>query len=88
MDPKVIDSIGLIDESYRIEGISEPECRSIFFDWALKLPAGIDDVEAINALLAIHGHHADHPMTAVLKAGLDRPTHPVRRGGRRGRVGD
>ena len=29
-DPK-----GLIREAYRIEGISEPECRSIFMDWAL-----------------------------------------------------
>ena len=32
LDPK-----NLIREAYRIEGISEPECRSIFLDWALSL---------------------------------------------------
>jgi hypothetical protein len=34
-DPK-----GLIRESYAIEGISDAECRSIFMDWAMSLPAG------------------------------------------------
>ena len=33
LDPK-----GLIRESYRIEGITEGECRSVFLDWALSLP--------------------------------------------------
>ena len=32
-DPK-----GLIRESYRIEGITPGECRSVFMDWALSLP--------------------------------------------------
>ena len=35
LDPK-----GLIRESYRIEGITEGECRSVFLDWALSLPEG------------------------------------------------
>ena len=33
-DPK-----GLIFEAYRIDGITLPECRTIFLDWALSLPA-------------------------------------------------
>jgi hypothetical protein len=86
MDLDEIDRIGLIKESYRIEGISEPECRSIFLDWALKLPDGIDQHQAIKALLAVYGDQADHPMTQVLTAGLDRPTHLGRRGGRRART--
>ena len=32
------DHKGLILEAYRIEGITLPECRSIFLDWALSLP--------------------------------------------------
>jgi hypothetical protein len=76
----------LIKESYLIEGISEPECRSIFLDWALKLPDGIDQQEAIKALLEVYGEQTGHPMTNVLNAGLDRPTHMGRRGGRRARV--
>ena len=86
MDLKDIDKIGLISESYKIEGISEPECRSIFLDWALKLPSGHDQQAAIERLLQEYGDWTDHPMTGVLKAGLDRPTHSGRRGGRRARV--
>ena len=33
-----IDKSGLIREAYRIDGITPPECRSIFVDWAIKLP--------------------------------------------------
>ena len=29
------DPRGLIYESYRIEDVTEAQCRSIFFDWAL-----------------------------------------------------
>lgn len=86
MELDQIDKIGLIKESYRIEGISEPECRSIFLDWALKLPIELDERAAIEALLAAYGSDTDHPMTGVLKAGLDRPTHTKRRGGRKARV--
>ena len=59
LDPK-----GLIQEAYRIEGISAPECRSIFLDWALGVPLGADPRETVRALLARHaGEPADHPMT-------------------------
>lgn len=82
-DPK-----GLIREAYRIEGIGQPECRSIFLDWALSLPADSDDRAAIAALLAHHGAALpEHPMTVTLKQGLDRPNAPRRRGGRATRMG-
>lgn len=80
-DPK-----GLIFEAYRIEGITEPECRSIFMDWALS--RGTDDARPVIAdLLARYGaDQQDHPMSKVLREGLDAPASPRRRGGRAGRV--
>jgi hypothetical protein len=80
-DPK-----GLIRECYRIEGIGEGECRSIFLDWALSLPPEIEPRQALKRLLAEYAKDApDHPMTAVLRAGLDPPKPGRRRGGARGR---
>lgn len=67
-DPK-----GLIRESYRIDGISDGECRSILIDWALSLPAELDQRAALEALLAQYGDQADHPMTALLHEGLSAP---------------
>ena len=84
-----IDKTGLIREAYKIEGVSQSECRSIFIDWALKLPPGISSVNAIRILLAEYANAAgaeDHPMTEVLKAGLNSPPTPRRRGGRKGRL--
>jgi len=79
-----IDRTGLIREAYRIDGITAPECRSIFVDWALKLPAGTPEAAAIRLLLDTYGEPG-HPMTAVLTDGL-RPARPAtRRGGRGGR---
>ena len=76
-DPKA-----LIAESYRIEGITEPECRSIFLDWALSVDAAGGHVALIEALLARHcGTHPDHPMTAVLQEGLGWQARSGRRGG-------
>jgi hypothetical protein len=81
-DPK-----GLIREAYRIDGITAPECRSIFLDWALSLPANADSTTAITALLDHYGRDAgDHPMSATLRAGLAPTEGPRRRGGRAGRV--
>ena len=79
-DPK-----GLIRESYRMEGISDGECRSILIDWALSLPAAEDQRSALKGVLAQYGaDHPEHPMTALLKEGLDTPA-PKR--GRRRREG-
>jgi hypothetical protein len=38
MDLAAADPKGLVRESYRIEGITPGECRSILVDWALSLP--------------------------------------------------
>lgn len=79
-DPK-----GLVREAYAIPGITEPECRSIFLDWALSLPPDADPLPAVRALLARHGAEG-HPMTAVLRAALEGPPAPRRRGGRAARL--
>lgn len=81
LDPK-----GLIRESYRIEGITEEECRSIFLDWALSLPDGQEARKTLEALLERYGEDAaDHPMTGIMRQGLLRMQAPRRRGGWRGR---
>jgi len=70
-----LDPRGLIAEAYRIEGITAPECRSIFLDWALSVEADAGTVLA--ALLARHAPAApDHPMTAVLREGAERRARP------------
>ena len=81
-DPK-----GLIRESYRIEGISDGECRSILTEWALSLTPDQDEGAAIAALLARHAaQEPEHPMTALLLAAQAAPpVQPRRRGGRAGR---
>ena len=67
------DSKNLIFESYRIEGITVEECRSIFVDWALSLKDS-DPVPHLEKLLELYGEaHPDHPMTGVLKDGLKTP---------------
>ncbi|NVO55555.1 hypothetical protein HW561_07120 [Rhodobacteraceae bacterium B1Z28] len=81
-DPK-----GLIREAYRIDGIALPECRSIFLDWALSLPDGQDQKQALTDLYrAYSAQDADHPMTQVLAEGLQSAHAPKRRGGWRGRA--
>lgn len=80
------DPNGLIREAYRIEGINASQCRSIFLDWALKMPAGHDTSEGLNALLALYGDaNPEHPMTDILRQGLVQMTAPKRRGGWRSR---
>ncbi|MGI1663226.1 hypothetical protein ACRDNQ_13375 [Palleronia sp. KMU-117] len=84
-----IDPRGLIREAYVIEGISEPECRSIFLDWAIGVPQGEDTRAHVATLLDRYGPAApDHPMTRVLRDGLAQWDRTGRRGGRRGRVTD
>ncbi|MGB5865464.1 MAG: hypothetical protein WBG95_14340 [Sulfitobacter sp.] len=82
-DPK-----GLIFEAYRIEGITKPECRSIFLDWALSLSVERDTHKAMRDLLARHGADPAHPMSEVLSEGLHTITTPRRRGGWRSRKRD
>lgn len=87
MPPDPLDPKGLIREAYRIDGIGAAECRSIFLDWALSLPAQSDPRGAIPALLDRHADAGDHPMTDTLRAGLELPPRPRRRGGRAARIG-
>lgn len=83
------DPRGVIAESYRIDGIGAADCRSIFLDWVLStdMPSA-GPASAIGTLLARHGaEHPDHPMTAVLRAGLQDAPQRGRRGGRAARYG-
>ena len=81
-DPK-----GLVRESYRIEGITTGECRSIFLDWALSVDKGQDVPTAIQRLIAEYaGINPGHPMNEVLQLGLGTSAPPRRRGGHMGRV--
>lgn len=81
-DPK-----GLIRESYRIEGITPEECRSILVDWALSLPDGIPQAQALAALQEKYASDApDHPMSALIREGLQAVQATGRRGGRAGRL--
>ncbi len=81
-----IDPKQLIRESYRIDGITESQCRSIFFDWALSLPDGCDTSAAIKTLLALYRDaQPDHPMTQILQQGQSQMSGPKRRGGWRSR---
>ena len=89
MSRDTADPRGLIREAYRIEGITEADCRSIFLDWALGIPQDADMPAQLRLLLERHGAEApEHPMTGVLRAGLERGAKPRRRGGWRGRARD
>ena len=88
MDLAKADPKGLVRESYRIEEITAGECRSIFVDWALSIPADLSVPDAARALIAEYGAaDPDHPMTLVLTEALAAPDLPRRRGGRAGRQG-
>lgn len=83
-DPK-----GLVFEAYRIEGITKEECRTIFLDWALSLPADQEAKPEIEALLMRYGpSNPAHPMTDVLTEGLASTGKPRRRGGWKSRKRD
>ena len=87
MNLEDIDKSELILESYRIDGIRPEECRSIFLDWALKLPGSVDQRQAIELMIATYASDApDHPMSKVLQEGLGLSPTPGRRGGRKARL--
>jgi hypothetical protein len=77
----------LIHESFRIEGIGPEECRAIFFDWAMGLPAELDMVIAANTLHAdLAGQNPDHPMSLLLAEASLGMTQGRGRSGRRRRA--
>ena len=64
----------LIHESFNIRDISERECRSIFFGWALDLEENLDPLVGISMLLEKYAEdNPNHPMTKVLKEGYSTP---------------
>jgi len=78
------DPRGVIADSYKIEGISAPECRSIFLDWALEPRTPAEMRQAAKALAAHYADFPTHPMSAILQeATIETTTAPKRRGGRR-----
>lgn len=88
MKGDVADPKALIREAYRIDGIVESECRSIFMDWALSLPEGANPRQALEVLWARHAHdRPEHPMSRVLREGMAQGRPAARRGGWRGRRG-
>ena len=87
MDLTEADPKGLVRESFRMDGISLPECRSIFLDWALSLPTGAPVPQAIAALTAAYGSNVGHPMLAVMAEALAHSAATGRRGGRASQIG-
>ena len=84
----ILDPRGLIRDAYRIDAITPEQCRSIFLDWLLHAADTPAISVQVGALLSRYGADApDHPMTAVLRGGLEgAQAGPVRRrGGWRGR---
>lgn len=82
------DPRALIREAYRIENITEADCRVIFLDWAMGGTAEEQPRDAIRRLLDRYGAEApEHPMTRVLEESFGDAEAPRRRGGRRGRLG-
>lgn len=96
LTPEQADPKRLIQESFRIDGITAAECRSIFVDWALSLPAGVEAADAARLLLDAYAPkvtaagEAAHPMIAVLVEGARSPSDqpPRRKGGRAGRFAE
>ncbi|MCF6272565.1 MAG: hypothetical protein L3J37_05130 [Rhodobacteraceae bacterium] len=79
---------GLISEAYKIEGISPPECRSIFLDWALEpRETGEMRAAAIRLVEQYEPIWPEHPMTGILREAMIELTFPpLRRGGRKTRT--
>ncbi len=85
MSNSSLDPRGVIADAYKIEGISAPECRSIFLDWALEPREAADLRQAASELAAQYADFHTHPMTSILnEAMVELSAKPKRRGGRRG----
>lgn len=80
-----IDTRGLIYESYRIEGITIEECRTIFLDWAMMSAPDGDVQEHLVILLNEYSKkHPSHPMTEIIIEGIENSSRkgPRKRGSR------
>ena len=66
------DPRGLILEAYNIEGVSEKDCRTIFFDWVLGAPAESDMASLMSELAEYYAEmNPEHPMSALLNENAD-----------------
>jgi hypothetical protein len=74
------DPRGLMLEAYRME-LGPEDCRTIFLEWALGLD-GAGQAEIATLLAHYAPRHPAHPMTAVLREGLEQAASPRRRGRR------
>ena len=89
MNPTSIhDPKGLMTDAFAIDGITSAECRSIFLDWALGLPAQFDTRAQVQMLIAAFetSENMDHPMLKTLREALVDAPAPKRRGGRQKRM--
>ena len=81
------DPIGLIKESYAIYGITKEQCRSIFLDWALKVPYDASTAEYAKKLYDLYAaQFPDHAMTDLLKSAKEALETKKHRKGRRARL--
>ena len=70
----------LISESFKIHGITDVECRSIFFGWVLDSNNNFDINEALKILYQKYAlYHPKHPMTKVLLEGLTKKNNKRKR---------
>lgn len=70
-----IDPRGLIAEAYRMD-LGPEDCRTIFLDWALGFPEAAGAAEVATLLAHYGARHPGHPMTAVLREGVERAASP------------
>jgi len=78
------DPQGLIREAYSAGRIDICECRALFLDWTLGLPAGLDPAAALVAMIERHaGDAPDHPMSTLLFDSLSTAPRLRRRAERR-----
>jgi hypothetical protein len=86
--PTPFDPKGLMKDAFEIEGITAAECRSIFLDWVLGVPAGADVRAEVKVIVAHYASlaDADHPMLATLTAAQEDTGPPRRTGGRQSRI--
>ena len=82
-DPK-----GLMKDAFSIDGISAPECRRIFLDWALGLTTAHDTKVQVQLVITQFAGQVppDHPLMVTLQAALTQAEAPRRRGGRDKRI--
>ena len=78
------DNKNLISDSFKIDGITDVECRSIFFGWVLDTNNNLDINEAIITLYEKYAlSYPNHPMTKVLLEGLSKNINKRKRKSKR-----